>query len=63
MLRTKFRGNQSAGSGEEDCLKGFSIYGHGGHIDYLTSIISTQLISMSLKAYIQNLVNKWPNGF
>ena len=38
MPRTKFRGNRSAGSGEED-LWVFTIYGHGGHLGRVTSII------------------------
>ena len=40
MLHTNFRGNQPAGSGE-DFLKGFTIYGHGGHLGHVTSIISS----------------------
>ena len=39
MLHTKFRGNQSAGSGEEDFLRVFTIYGHDGHLGHVTSII------------------------
>ena len=41
MLHTKFRGNQPAGSGEEDFLRGFTIYGRGGHLGHVTSIMST----------------------
>ena len=37
MLHTKFRGNRPAGSGEED----FTIYGHGGHLGHVTSIMSS----------------------
>ena len=40
MLHTKFRGNQPAGSGEEDFLRVFTIYGHGGHLGHVTSIMS-----------------------
>ena len=36
MLHTKFRENRSTGSGEEDFLKVFTIYGHGGHLGYVT---------------------------
>ena len=36
MLHTKFRGNRPAGSGEED-----TIYGHGGHLGHVTSIMSS----------------------
>ena len=32
MLHTKFRENRPAGSGEEDFLRVFTIYGHGGHL-------------------------------
>ena len=40
MLHTKFRGNRLAGSGEEDFLRVFIIYGHGGHFGHVTSIMS-----------------------
>ena len=33
MLHNKFRENRPAGSGEEDFLRVFTIYGHGGHLD------------------------------
>ena len=39
MLHTKFRGNQSACSGEEDLLRVFTIYGRGGHLGHVTSIM------------------------
>ena len=38
MLQTKFRGNRPAGSGE-DFRRVFTIYGHGGHLSHMTSII------------------------
>ena len=41
MLHTKFRGNRPAGSGEEDFLKVFTIYGCGGHLGHVTSIMSS----------------------
>ena len=41
MLHTKFCGNRSACSGEEDLLRVFTIYGHGGHLGHVTSIISS----------------------
>ena len=41
MLHTKFRGNQPAGSGVEDFLRVFTIYGRGGHLPHVTSIMST----------------------
>ena len=39
MLHTKFRGNWPAGSREEDFLRVFTIYGRGGHLGHVTSIM------------------------
>ena len=43
MLHSKFRGNHFAGSGEEDFGSFFTIYGHGGHLGHVTSIMSSDL--------------------
>ena len=39
MLHTKFRENQPASSGEDDFLRVFTIYGRGGHLGHVTSIM------------------------
>ena len=59
MLHTKFRGNQSTGSGE-DFGRVFTIYLHGGHHVHVTSIILINFHFHDLKAYIQNLVKNGP---
>ena len=41
MLHTEIRGNRLAGSREENFLRVFTIYGHGGHFGHMTSIIFT----------------------
>ena len=41
MLHTKFRGNRPAGSREEGFRRGFTIYGPGGHLGHVTSIMSS----------------------
>ena len=41
MLHTKFRGNLPTGSGEEDFRRGFPIYGRGGPLGHVTSILSS----------------------
>ena len=41
MLHTKFRGNLHAGSGEEIFLRVLPIYGRGGHLGQVTSIMSS----------------------
>ena len=56
MLHTKFCGNRPAGSGEEDFKGVFTIYGHGGHLGHVTSIMLINFLSLYLKAFIQNLV-------
>ena len=40
MLHTKFRENRSNGSRDEDHLRVFNIYGHGGHLGHVTSSMS-----------------------
>ena len=54
MLHTKFHGNRPAGSGEKDFLRVFNIHGRGGHLGHVTSIMSSDFISMYLKAFIQS---------
>ena len=39
MLHTKFHGNHPSGSG--DFLRVFTIYGRGGHLGHVTSIMSS----------------------
>ena len=41
MLHTKFRGNRSAGSEKENFQRVSTIYGHGGHLGHVTSIVSS----------------------
>ena len=49
MLQTKFRGNRSTGS-VEDFRRVFTIYGHGGHLGQLTSIILINCYFHALKS-------------
>ena len=45
MLHTKFRVNPPAGSGEEDFLRVFTIYGRGGLLRHVTQMPRTKLRS------------------
>ena len=45
MLHTKFRGNRPASSGE-DFLRVLTIWGHGGHLGHVTSIMSSDFHSL-----------------
>ena len=50
MLHTKFRGNWPAGSGE-DFLRVFTIYGHGGQLGHVTSIMSSDFHFLVLESF------------
>ena len=41
MLHTKFRENRLAGSGEEDFLRVFTLYGRGSHLYHVTHMPRT----------------------
>ena len=56
MLHTKFRGNRPASSREEDFYRVFTIYGHGGHLGHVTSIMSSDFHFLVLEAFIQSWV-------
>ena len=45
MLHTKFHENRPGGSGEEDFLRVFTIYGHGGHLGHVTKMQRTKFRS------------------
>ena len=63
MLHTKFRGNWPAGSGEEDFLKVFTIYGHGGHLGHVTWTIFTNFRSPFQRRLHIKFGFDWPRGF
>ena len=49
MLHAKFKGNRTAGSG--DFCRVFNIYGHGGHLGHVTSIILSEFHSLLPKNF------------
>ena len=51
MLHTKFRRNWPAGSRAEDFQSVFTIYGHGGHLGHVTSIMSSDFHFLVLKSF------------
>ena len=50
MLYTKFRGNRPAGSGE-DFYWVCTIYGHGGHLGHVTSIMTSDFHFLVLESF------------
>ena len=63
MLHTKFRGNQPAGSGEEDFQRVFTIYGHGGHLGHVTSIISSDFYFLVPETFRKKFGSDWYSSF
>ena len=61
MLHTKFRGNQLNASGKNTRV--FNIYGHGGHLGHVTSIMSLNFNFLVPKSLHTNIGSKWPTGF
>ena len=63
MLHTKFRENRHASSGGEDCLRVFTIYGHGGHLGHGTSIMSSDFHFLVPESFHTKFNSEWPSSF
>ena len=63
MLHTKFRENRPACSGEEDFLRVFTIYGRGGHLGHVTSIMFTNFDFLVPESYHTKFGSEWPSSF
>ena len=59
MLHTKFHGNQLAGSREEYFYRVFTTYGHGGHLGYVTSIISSDFYFLVPESFHKKFDSNW----
>ena len=63
MLHTKLRENRPPGSGEEDFLRVFTIYGRGGHLGHVTQMPRTNFRSpYPRRLYIKFGFDR-PSGF
>ena len=62
MLHTKFRGNRPAGSGENDFLRVFTIYEHGGHLGHGTSIISSDFYYLVPESFHKKFGSDWQSS-
>ena len=63
MLLTKFRGNRPADSGEEDFLRVFTIYGHGGHLGHVTSIMLINFHFLVPESFHTKFCSEWLRSF
>ena len=62
MLHTEFRGNQPAGSGE-DFLRFFTIYGRGGNLGHVTSIMSSDFLFLVHESSHTKFGSEWLSSF
>ena len=62
-LHVKFQNHRPSGSGEEDFLKVFAIYSHGGHLGHVTLAIYINFHSPFLRILNKTFGFDWPNGF
>ena len=63
MLHTKFQRHWSTGSGKEDFLKIFTIYGHGGHIGHVTLRVCINFYSLNPRWVLKKFGYIWPSVF
>ena len=63
MLHTKSQGHRPPGSGEEDFLRVFTIYGRGGHLGHVTKTIWTNFRSPILRSLHMKYEFSWPSSF
>ena len=59
MLHTKFHGNRPTGSGEEDFLRVFTIYGHCSHLGHVTSIMSLDFYFLVSESFHKKIGSDW----
>ena len=63
MLHAKFQDHRTSGSGEEDFLKVFTIYGHGGHLGHVTWTIYINFRSPLPRRLHIKFGFDWPSDF
>ena len=63
MLHTKFRGNWPAGSGEGDFQRVFTIYGHGGHLGHVISIMSSDFYFLETESFLKKFGSDRQSSF
>ena len=63
MLHAKYQNHRSSGFGEEDFLKVFAIYSHGGHLGQMTLTIYINFHSLFLRMLHIKFGFDWPRDF
>ena len=62
MLYTKSQGHRPSGSGEEDFLRVFTIYRHGGHLGHVTIIFCINFSLLIIRSLHMKFEFNWANG-
>ena len=63
MLHTNFHENRPAGSGEEVFQRGFTIYGHGGHLGHVTNIMSSDFHFLVPERFHKKIGSDYQSAF
>ena len=63
ILHAKFQDHRTSGSGEEDFLRVFTIYGHSGHLGHVTWTIYIDFRSLFPRRLHIKIAFDWPSGF
>ena len=63
MLLTKPQGHWPFGSGEDDVLNVFTIYGHGGHLGQVIQTARINFRSLDPWKLHMKFRFEWPSGF
>ena len=63
MLHTKFRENRPADSGEEDFRRVFIIYGRGGHLGNVTTIMLINFHFLVPESFHTKFGLEWLSSF
>ena len=62
MLHTKSQGHWPSGSGEEDFLRVFTIYGRGCHLGHVTKIFCINFGLLIIRSIHMKFEFNWANG-
>ena len=62
MLHTKSQGHRPSGTGEEDFLMVFTIYGHGVHLGNVTKIFCINFGLLIIRSLHMKFKFSWANG-
>ena len=63
MLNAKFQNHRPSGSEEEDFLKDFAIYSHGGHLGHVTLTIYINFHFLFLRMLHMKFGFDWLSSF